>query len=104
MIFSGGQRICIGRQAALVEATAYLARVVAKYKIEPPAAETDKWKARAGESEMDRRQRIYNVSCPSCELFRTGVLTVNLHCWLQASHAVTLKPASPLKVAFVPRV
>jgi cytochrome P450 len=61
MIFNAGQRICIGRQAAIVEATAFIARTVAKFRVEAPAGESEVWKARAGESGMDRRQRIYKV-------------------------------------------
>lgn len=78
MIFNAGQRVCIGRQAAIVEATGFIARTVAKYKIEAPAAEADEWKLKPGESEMDRRERIYKVSTHSM-LGPTGVtlLTVD---------------------------
>lgn len=62
MIFNAGQRVCIGRQAAIVEATAFIARTVARFKVEASAGEAEVWEARAGESEMDRRQRIYKVS------------------------------------------
>jgi hypothetical protein len=46
----------------VVEATAFLARIVAKYRIEPPADKAEEWKLRPGESEVDRRERIYKVS------------------------------------------
>lgn len=59
--FAAGARACIGRQSALVEATAFLARIVAKYKIEVPADKATEWKLRPGESEVDRRERIYKV-------------------------------------------
>ena len=61
LAFSAGPRICIGRQAAIVEATAFIARIVAKFRVEAPAGEAAKWKRKVGGSEMDRRQRIYKV-------------------------------------------
>ncbi len=60
--FSAGARGCIGRYAATAEGTALLARVVSKYRIEPPAGEADKWKLREGETEFQRRERIYEAS------------------------------------------
>lgn len=45
----------------MVEATAFLARIVAKYRIEPPAERAREWSRREGESEVDRRERIYKV-------------------------------------------
>ncbi len=68
MPFAVGARACIGKQSAIVEATAFLARIVAKYKIEVPAAQEEEWKLRPGESEIDRRERIYNVSGRCCLL------------------------------------
>ena len=55
-------RGCIGKQSALVEGTAILARIIAKFKVEPPAGQEETWKLRAGESEIERRERIYMVS------------------------------------------
>ncbi len=60
--FSSGLRGCIGRQAAIVEGTAIVARLLAKYTIEPPAERADEWKLREGESEHQRRQRVWDVS------------------------------------------
>lgn len=62
LAFSAGARGCIGKQAAVVEATAFLARLLATYRVEIPAAQAEGWKLKPGESEVDRRQRIYNVS------------------------------------------
>lgn len=59
--FAVGARACIGKQSAIVEATAFLARIVAKYKIEIPAGHEAEWALRPGESEIDRRERIYKV-------------------------------------------
>jgi cytochrome P450 len=61
--FSAGVRGCIGRQAAIAEGTAVLARIVSRFRVVPPVREAEKWKLREGESEFDRRERIYKVSC-----------------------------------------
>ncbi len=102
MTFNAGQRICIGRQAAIVEATAFIASTVAKFRVEAPTGEAEGWKLRAGESEMDRRQRIYKVSV------RLGYVLSELGSWLgwraQPIHNITLTPLSPLNIALVPRV
>jgi cytochrome P450 len=60
--FSAGMRACIGRQSAIVEGTAVLARIVSQFRFEPPAEVADKWALRAGESEFERRKRVYMVS------------------------------------------
>jgi len=103
LAFSAGSRGCIGKQAAVVEATAFLARIVAKYKIVPPAEKAEEWKRLPGESEVDRRERIYKVSKGLSEpaVLRselTGSLFLS-----QPSHNITLTPASPLNIGFVPR-
>ncbi len=60
--FSAGLRACIGRQSAIVEGSAVLARIVSQFKVEPPAAEAGKWALREGETEFERRKRVYMAS------------------------------------------
>lgn len=60
--FSTGVRGCIGKQAGIMEGTAVLARIMASFRVEPPADKAQEWKLRSGETEFERRERIYEVS------------------------------------------
>lgn len=60
--FSSGRRACLGKAFASVESTLMLAMIVQRYHVAPPPDRVEEFKLRKGESEIERRQRLYQVS------------------------------------------
>lgn len=77
--FAVGQRACIGRSFAVVEATVVLSKIMLHYEVVVPASLKKKYELQPGENEEERIRRIYN-----------------------ATHAVTLTP-NGFGVSFVKR-
>ena len=59
--FSGGPRQCMGQKFAQVEMVAIVATLLARYSIEIPDAQRDEYALRAGETERDRRERVFQI-------------------------------------------
>lgn len=59
--FSAGSRACIGKVFALIEATVILSEILLHFEVAFPKELVEEYKLREGETERERRERIYKV-------------------------------------------
>ncbi|KAL8279097.1 hypothetical protein RQP46_008555 [Phenoliferia psychrophenolica] len=57
--FSGGPRACLGQKFALVESVAIISHICLNYTIHVPPALVEQYRTLPGESQRDRRERIF---------------------------------------------
>lgn len=60
--FSAGRRACLGKAFATIESSLILSSILQRYEVTPPPDRIQEFKLKDGESEMERRQRLYKVS------------------------------------------